>query len=274
MKTNIYYFSATGNSLVVARDLAAGLKDADIIPITKSLNPEYYDQADVVGIVFPVYMFGLPLIVADFVNTLKIKDSVYIFAVATLGGLPGRSLTMIKDILRKRGLGLSVGFSVLMPGNYTPLYGAIGKEQQAKMFEKEKTRVAEIVRYVSQRKQVIIEGKPFLINFLLYKLFYRIGSKTIPASDKGLWCNQGCVKCGLCEKVCPVANIRLDDGRPVWLHHCQHCMACLQWCPHEAIQYGKKTIGRKRYHHPDINASDIAVQKQCFKKSFDKLNPN
>jgi MinD superfamily P-loop ATPase len=34
-------------------------------------------------------------------------------------------------------------------------------------------------------------------------------------------------------------------------------MACLQWCPVEAIQYGKKTIGRKRYHHPSIAVADM-----------------
>jgi MinD superfamily P-loop ATPase len=57
--------------------------------------------------------------------------------------------------------------------------------------------------------------------------------------------------------VCQVENIEMKDGKPTWLHHCEQCLACLQWCPQEAIQVGRKTEGRKRYHHPEITASDL-----------------
>ncbi|MCX5694554.1 MAG: EFR1 family ferrodoxin, partial [Candidatus Omnitrophica bacterium] len=70
-----------------------------------------------------------------------------------------------------------------------------------------------------------------------------------------------CTKCGLCVKVCPVMNIQMQDGKPVWLTHCQHCMGCLQWCPVEAIQYRSLTLGKKRYHHPDIQAIDIVIRR-------------
>jgi len=261
MKTIVYYFSATGNSLVVAKDLATELGNTELVPITKALEPGQVDSYDMVGIVFPVYMFGLPLIVAEFLRTLKTRNNVYVFAIATFGGLPGRPLTMIRGILRKRKIRLAAGFSVLMPGNYTPLYGAIDIQRQTKMFEREKSRVREIALYLRQQKRGIIEEKPFLINFLLCKLLYHLGSLTIPNSDKGFWITEACIKCGLCQKVCPVTNIAIRNGHPDWLHHCQHCMACLQWCPTEAIQYGKKTTGRKRYHHPDVSAEDIAQQK-------------
>jgi ferredoxin/flavodoxin len=262
MKTVIYYFSATGNSLVVARDLAAELGNAELVPITKALESAQNYSYDMLGIIFPVYMFGLPLIVKKFLKNLKTRDNAYFFAVATLGGLPGRALTMVKDILKKRKVRLAAGFSVLMPGNYTPLYGAIDSKRQMEMFEREKSRIKEIALYLRQQKQGIIEEKPFLINFLLYKLLYHLGSMTIPASDKGFWFSEACIKCGLCGKVCPVANIEMRGGHPAWLHHCQHCMACLQWCPTEAIEYGKKTEGRRRYHHPEVSAEDIAQQKQ------------
>ena len=36
MKTTIYYFSGTGNSLKVAKDIAEGLKDTEIVQICRN----------------------------------------------------------------------------------------------------------------------------------------------------------------------------------------------------------------------------------------------
>ena len=46
----------------------------------------------------------------------------------------------------------------------------------------------------------------------------------------------------------PLNNIRLENGKPVWGKHCTHCMACICYCPKEAIEYGKKSKGKPRYH--------------------------
>ena len=61
------------------------------------------------------------------------------------------------------------------------------------------------------------------------------------------------------KKVCPVNNITIIDSKPVWNHNCEQCMACLQWCPEEAVQFGKNTVGRKRYRHPEVSLKDIMV---------------
>jgi ferredoxin len=261
MKTRIYYFSATGNSLVVARDLVREIEDAQLVPIPKALKADEANTADVVGIVYPVYMFGLPLLVADFLKKVKIRPGAYVFSVATLGGLPGRAHSLAKEILQKRKILLSAGFSVLMPGNYTPLYEAIPEERQNEEFKKEKVKVKEIAQIIREKKTGIIEEKPVLVNFLLYALMYRGGSRQIPLSAKGFWVTDSCTHCGLCAQVCPVANIKMRDGLPAWLDHCQHCMACLQWCPVEAIQYKKSTLGKKRYVHPEVTAQDIIAQR-------------
>ncbi|MFH1398119.1 MAG: EFR1 family ferrodoxin [Candidatus Omnitrophota bacterium] len=261
MKTMIYYFSATGNSLKVARDLAQELGGAQVYPITKALKENQDEIYDTIGIVYPVYMFGLPLIIVNFLKTIKIKPEAYVFSVATLGGAPGRAHSLAKKILSKRDIELAAGFSVRMPGNYTPLYGAMSGEQQEKMFADENIKIKEIAEYIGAQKRGFFEEGPFLINLVLYKLLYWGGARQISVSDKGFWVNDTCTKCGLCEKVCLVVNIQLKEGKPEWLHNCQHCMACLQWCPVEAIQYKKSTIGRRRYRHPGITAQDIIGQR-------------
>jgi len=261
MKTAIYYFSATGNSLAVAKDLAKGLDNAPLIPLAQVLKNPDATAYEVIGLVYPVYMFGLPLIVAEFLRTLKINPGTYIFSVTTLGGLKGRAHSLARAILKERGLDLASGFSVIMPGNYTVLYGAFSEGRQAKIFARQKIRMQEILDCVRQKKRGIMEEQPFLLNLLLYKMLYRAGSAQIPFSARRFWITEKCTKCGLCAKICPVENIKIQDGLPIWLAHCQHCMGCLQWCPVQAIQYGNLTLGRKRYHHPDVQALDIIMRK-------------
>jgi MinD superfamily P-loop ATPase len=70
-----------------------------------------------------------------------------------------------------------------------------------------------------------------------------------------------CNGCGVCSQVCPMDNITLSNGKPSWDKDCVSCFACLQWCPHKAIQAGKMTVNKPRYHHPDVKMSDIIKQK-------------
>jgi len=256
MATVIYYFSGTGNSLKIARDLAAELKDTEIIPVVKGLNSNMNLSYDKVGIVFPVYMWGLPLIIADFLKKLKYSKS-YFFAVATYGGFPGSAILQARDILNSNGIKLSAGFTVHMPGNYTPMYGALAEGKQKRMFAKASEKVKKIAEFVKSEKSGTFEKSFPLLNWLFSKKFYLFASPQIPKMDKRFWVDEKCDGCGICEKVCPVSDITMENRKPKWHNRCQQCLACLQWCPLEAIQYGKSTADRKRYRHPEANARDF-----------------
>ncbi|MFH0935404.1 MAG: EFR1 family ferrodoxin [Candidatus Omnitrophota bacterium] len=256
MKTSIFYFSGTGNCLKVAHDLAAELGDSEVISIPKAIGSQLDLSAGTIGIVYPVYMWGMPLIVARFIEKLKPAGDKYIFAVATYGGICGNALGQTARQFESQGQRLSAGFAVKMPGNYTPLYGAIPEEKQVRIFRKEEERVKEIARIVKDKRPYKIEKNFILIN-LLSRFIYKLGSPKIPVMDTGFWVDEKCNGCGICEKVCPVDNIKLSSGRPVWQHKCEQCMACLQWCPQEAIQYKKSTLTRKRYRNPQVTLIDL-----------------
>ena len=57
-----------------------------------------------------------------------------------------------------------------------------------------------------------------------------------------------CIGCGRCVELCPLNNVHLKNGKPVWGKNCTHCMACICYCPKEAIEYGKKSREKPRYH--------------------------
>ncbi|HYH01908.1 MAG TPA: EFR1 family ferrodoxin, partial [Bacillota bacterium] len=115
MKTKIFYFSATGNSLALARKIGAGLGDAELISIPRVLQEPVTIDVERVGLVFPVYAWGMPRIVHDFVKRLQIHTNPYIFAVATCAGVPGGGLKELAKIIRKKGGVLAAGFAVNEP---------------------------------------------------------------------------------------------------------------------------------------------------------------
>ena len=261
MKTVIYYFTGTGNSLKVAKDLAEQLDSTELIPIAKSVGRDSVSaSADRIGIVCPVYMWGLPLIVQDFTKKLMVDTHSYLFGIVTYGGFPAATLKQLNRLLNQRGLSLSAGYGIHMPGNYTPMYGAFPEEKQEKLFSRGKKRLESIAEIIRAGKVVRIESSFFLANLLFSNLIYRVCSPKITYMDKGFWVNEKCDGCAVCAKVCPVDNIEMKEGKPEWQHHCQQCLACLHWCPLEAVEYGKKTPGRKRYRHPEIEVSDIVGQ--------------
>jgi len=258
MKTILYYFSSTGNSLSIARDLASKITgDCEIQNIAQVLssNPETVKpKADQVGVVFPVYMFTAPLIIRRFFEKLEFNH--YLFAVATMGGMSGYTFKHINKIIEHKKIKLSAGFLVQMPGNYTPLYGAKSLETQQKFFNKAVEKISKIAEAVNANQQLKPEVNGFCLLNLLFSAIVSKSILKIPTFDKNFTLESSCNGCGTCAKVCPVKNIKMENKKPVWQHKCEHCMGCLQWCPQEAIQYGK-TKGRKRYHNPKTQIKDF-----------------
>lgn len=260
MSTTIFCFTGTGNSLAIARTLAAGLNDAKVVLIPDALDQTEPLDADCVGFVFPVYMWGPPLMVSTFAKTLKLQPDTYCFAVTNYGGMPGATLQILSKQLKQADISLSAGFGVQMPGNYTPMYGAPPAAKQKPMFDTFEKQSADIIAAIRDRRTTRLACSNPLARALFSGLAYKLGSPRIPSMDSGFWLTDRCTGCGLCYRMCPADNIRIVEGKPTWQHTCEQCMACLQWCPEEAIQIGKKTEKRKRYHHPDVSVQDLTYR--------------
>jgi len=259
MKNIIYYFSGTGNSLQVARDLAAGLTDCKLQPITEQLHASIKKEpvkAERIGFVFPVYAWGPPALVLRFAKLLQKTAETYYFAATTCGGSSGGTLKKLARRLKKNDINLSAGFVLPMPTNYISWSGALPEEKQQKFFRNESEKIKEILPIIKEKKEHKIESSFFLTR-LISGPIYSLSIKMFKGMDKKFTINKNCNGCAICEKICPVDNISMKDSIPEWQHRCEQCYACIQWCPQEAINIGKKTINRKRYRNPQVTIKDM-----------------
>lgn len=256
MKTTIFCFSATGNSLFVSRELAKLLGDVTLVPINAQTLKQMHGIPDLIGFVFPVYFCGIPKLVRDFVLSLDIKPTTYIFTVSTLGGSDYLSHQQIDQLLETKNSRLSYHAAIAMPGNYQLMYNTASGERQTKLFAKARNRIALIIDDIkSKRIKPLTHKKGLLAQFFDY--YYRKAYNNFGGKDYNFRATEACVHCELCAKVCPVQNILMKDAKPSWQGKCQLCLACLHWCPTQAIQYLNKTVKRRRYHHPEITPEDI-----------------
>ena len=251
MNTLIYYFTGTGNCRIVAQDIAANLEEAKIIRISRDLLAgELAADSLTVGIVTPVYFSGIPALVKEFIESLTVSKNTYIFAVAVYGESKGIALNQVKNLLTRKGLELAGAFGVQMPHNIH----ITSPEKQAEYFQSEKGKAALIANSI-KNKAMISDQSNIIANVFIgmnYKLMQRAGN-----FDRKFAAADNCIGCATCEKVCPANNIVMKDGKPEWLQEnkCQFCVACLQWCPKQAIRYGKTQMAE--YSHPDVKANDL-----------------
>ena len=164
----------------------------------------------------------------------------------TCGDDVGNAAKYARRLCAKKGLRFCGLEPLVMPENYITMYQAPGREEAEQIIrraEPELERLAGMIR----------EGKPFpgpmvtwggrvkssIVNRLFYPLY---------VNAKGYYAAEGCVGCGRCVKLCPLNNIRLEGGKPVWGRKCTQCMACICGCPARAVEYGKRTQGKERYY--------------------------
>jgi ferredoxin len=261
MRTTLYYYTGTGNSLWIARMLAEKLAHTGTVSISRISGGAPEIRGEAVGIIFPVHIWGVPHPIIAFLNTLVDDPSRYYFAVAVHAGQVAATLLQLNNLMQAKKLTLSSGFEVTMPSNYIPWGGPGPKEKQALRFARAGEKVKTIADVVAKREHRPVERGPLWQN-ILFTCLNRLAFPHVPSMDKSFWVDEKCNFCGVCKAVCPCGNIELQAGKPVWSHRCEQCLACIQWCPPEAIQYGKKTPRYERYRHPEVKLSDMTVVRR------------
>jgi ferredoxin/flavodoxin len=266
MKTAIYYFTGTGNTLAVARELAQELSrepgDTEIVPIP-SLNQQdtFFADAEAVGIAFPVYFLDMPGIVKEFVRKLRFSKKPYIFGIATCGERPGGALYSLKSLLEEKGTTLASGFVLVMPENFIGPVDLMGDAcHRQEKYAAARNRIPAVAEAIRERRQVMPEGNGSAI-LRIGGIITRMFATSLYNTPRRFHATGTCNRCRTCERVCPTGNITVANDGVRWGSSCTQCYACIHWCPKGAIEIGGRTAGKPRYHHPDVTLADMLHQR-------------
>ena len=284
MTTEIYYFSGTGNSLHVARELQNRLPGADLIPILSfGEKGSVRTRGETVGFVFPHYASSLPTVVSAFMEKLDVSSAGYLFAIVTRGGTKTMAFAEIDRILGEKGRRPDSFFAITMPGGNQALlkgYAEQMTEARIERLESEMLSRLDSIGHIIVDRQISREedkGDVKVPAFLqpLIPLLEAISPHLVQLGKRvessfEFYYDRKCTGCGLCERVCLAGRVQTVDERPVWQDtvSCHGCFACLSFCPKESIQVKSKwylksyTEQNGRYHHRGITANDIARQKR------------
>jgi ferredoxin len=279
-KIEIYYFSGTGNSLYVAKELQKQIPGSCLEPIVRHLKKDALaTTGDTIGFIFPTHGMTVPIPVKNFIKKADLRSADYIFAAATRGGTKCFAFDAIKKILKKKGKRLNSYFTFTMASNDPKLESF--EVPTVEEIEKIKSKIQKHVRSI---KKIIINKKdhqekdtsyvsfPFIkpISLILERLVL-IGMKyaEYQGGKDYFYSDSKCTSCGICQKVCLSGKIKMIGGRPSWQKNikCYFCYACLNYCPVQSLQikpswYMKSyTKIKGRYPHPFAKVIDIAGQK-------------
>lgn len=248
----IYYFSATGNSLKTALDIANENPGAKIIRIAEGMQLTKHPDSAKVGFIFPVYMGLLPDIVRRFVTNFPVKSGVYYFAVGTHFLYKGVAMSEIRNIFKKKGLRFNYINDVTSVGNCLMEYQVPEKTRKPflKRADKKGCNIANDIKNGKQRKTSVFYCQlSKWIHQGLFNWAFKNAYKKFSLEDS-------CIACGKCVKACPVDNIEMIDNKPVWGNKCIACHACVHWCPKNAVNLGRSK-GRLQYRNPQITYKQL-----------------
>ena len=266
MKNILYCFTGTGNSLATAKNMAARISGTtEIRFMCPHGNNRHADtDADRVGFIFPVHVWGVPEIVRRYIDAVPLSPQTYLFAVATCGGTPGGTLGQLKSIVRRKKRVLSAGFAVRHEG------GSLGMESPLISFVRKgagkspaywSERIGEVCETVERKVSVPVE-QDNLRTRIIGNFFSSMSVRMIPGLDKLFSVNNACTRCGTCVRICPAGNITMENAAPAWHHRCLQCLACVHWCPQAAIEIGTASSGKPRYHNPDVTLGELIRAKK------------
>jgi ferredoxin len=266
VKLTILYFSGTGNTDYVARYLARKLDGAPLDVELRSIEqqaPETVSGYDFLALGFPVYKCDAPDLVQRYAARLPPGKGRGAYVFCTKGAVAGNAVRRNLRRLASRGYEPLGGTSVGMPGSDGLAFVGKGSWMAQAALRKDYDHLRAVDRLAEQMardlsaaiggetddafRQPLPLGITGALFDRLWVALYDVFSNYLRRS---FWVDDRCTGCNLCARICPSSSIEMVRGRPEFGAGCELCMRCIHACPQEAIQMGKWTTGKFRWHGP------------------------
>lgn len=246
----LFYFTATGNSLYVAKQL-----DDDRLSIAQAIHEkEKQYAADKIGVVCPVFGHEVPELVREFLLEAEFKTE-YFYLILTYGNRHGGAAKLAREMLEDFGIQPAYINVVLMVDNFLP---GFDMDEQKRMDKKVEAQIGRIREDIGNRVKFIA---PVTDNDRAVHQEYLNRTARMP---KETFANiyritDECIGCGICMKICPRKCFRVEGQKTTWNPEgCMVCMACIHACPMTAIRMRIPEKNPKaRYRNENISICEI-----------------
>lgn len=244
----IFYFSGTGNSKYVAEQIANYINEklVSINSLIKNNKEKIFKSETPLIFVVPTYAWRIPKIVEQRIRKTKFETNKDIYFILTCGDSIGNAGSYAKKLCKEVRLNFRGLAPIIMPENYLAMFPTPDKYRCQEIIEKSKPHVELLAKKIQKGRdfpepEASLIGKlqSSIINLIFYPFIVK---------DKGFTVSNECISCNKCVQNCPLNNIELVSGKPVWKGNCTHCMACIAGCPTEAIEYKNISKGRHRHY--------------------------
>lgn len=244
----IIYFTGTGNSRHLARILSKELC-VDLIDANESIKDgvslDLYSEKPYIFLC-PTYAWRIPKVFEKLIEKSRFNGCKNVYFILTCGDDNGNSRKYLEKLCNKKDFKLLGVEEIRMPENYLAMFDVPDKEKSERIIKRAEEKLSALARLIENNESFKVKTPSFtdkrksdIVNILFYPMFVSARKFTV---------NNKCISCGKCEKLCPLNNIKITDGKPQWDKNCTHCMACICACPVEVIEYGKKSIGKRRHY--------------------------
>lgn len=234
-KRIILYFTATGNSLYIARQLAD--ENTELLSIPQVVKQGRHDfEADEIGIVYPIYGHMPPNMVRGFISQARLKAD-YKFAVLTYGARKCDAVEIWDGISRKAGNPFDYIATIIMVDNWLPNFDMNEQMKIDKHIPENLQKItADLAAQRRWHEPVTEEERRMHAGFMYFsRLDPEVGF--LMRSEKYFKVTDACVGCSICTEVCPRGNYKLTSTGVKTEGDCDFCFACIQNCSQKAIQF-------------------------------------
>jgi flavodoxin len=206
----ILYFSATGNTEFIAKELAKRLNDEciNLLERVKTDNHAPLHSEKPFIICAPVYVCEMPRFMSKYLKEQTFTGSKDVYFIFTSGGYCGISGILAKSMFKAKKMIYHGHAEFKMPRNYVAndAYPMLEKEEIEKRILDSYHQLDQVASDI-QKGNKLTARHVFLLETIITVPFNPVWCK-YKLKAKDFYVENTCVGCGKCAKLCPLNNIQ------------------------------------------------------------------